>query len=115
MIYFACTFLQLDHCPFVMGSTSESAVRRLDTVVATPETAAQVPTKPADEVTDECSGASTCEDCTTNPACGWCVGNLFDTNTGIGRGGAKCFMLSPDYSCQGATLTDSCDVYKCPW
>lgn len=101
-----------------MGSTS---ARRLDATstaaaaAAAPEAAAEEGTGPAEEATDACSDLTSCGDCTANAACGWCIGNLFDTATGTARSGAKCFTMGTTYSCEGTTLSDSCDVYKCPW
>jgi hypothetical protein len=104
----------LDHCPFAMGSNSKSTTRRLGAPSAAAAAAATA-AAPEVEVTDACSELTACGDCTANAACGWCIGNLYDTATDTARSGAKCFTMGPTYSCQGTTLTDSCDVYKCPW
>jgi hypothetical protein len=65
---------------------------------------------------DLCSGVDTCADCVAENGCGWCIGNLFDSDDGSRTGGVNCFPTTDSaYQCQGTTLTTDCGVYKCPW
>jgi hypothetical protein len=65
---------------------------------------------------DSCSSATTCEECTADSGCAWCIGTLFDSSASSQTSGASCFSSTDsDYQCQGTTLTTTCTVYKCPW
>ena len=73
---------------------------------------------PAEEgasLADECSGLASCDACMAVEVCGWCIGSLFNDDTGEVDTGAHCFPLDEVHECAGTTLTDTCTVYKCPW
>lgn len=120
MLYTLWACLDPSHCPFHLQDHDRRALSAAAPAVGglrgmlNADAAAAVA---AVEVgaADPCSQYSTCTGCMENSVCSWCIGSLYNDETGGVHNGATCFSEDDTHQCSGTTLTTTCAVHKCPW